>query len=48
MNYHFYAAIAGVAVYNNSKLRKEVGQSTPDESQHDESEPLTSSAVSTK
>ncbi|KAL8135577.1 putative sugar phosphate/phosphate translocator At3g14410 [Apium graveolens] len=41
-------AIAGVAAYNNSKLKREVGQGSPGGSQHGESVPLTSQVTSTK
>ncbi|XP_028097522.1 probable sugar phosphate/phosphate translocator At3g14410 [Camellia sinensis] len=38
-------AIAGVAAYNNHKLKKEASQGSFDESQHAESRPLTSSST---
>ncbi|GMP55867.1 hypothetical protein CsSME_00020552 [Camellia sinensis var. sinensis] len=41
----FYAAIAGVAAYNNHKLKKEASQGSSNESQHAKSTPLTSSST---
>ncbi|XP_028053035.1 probable sugar phosphate/phosphate translocator At3g14410 [Camellia sinensis] len=38
-------AIAGVAAYNNHKLKKEASQGSSDESQHAKSTPLTSSST---
>ncbi|KAL7218473.1 hypothetical protein ACSBR2_011687 [Camellia fascicularis] len=38
-------AIAGVAAYNNHKLKKEASRGSSDESQHAESTPLTSSST---
>lgn len=34
---NFHAAIAGVAAYNNYKLKKEASRDTSDASEHDES-----------
>lgn len=47
-NCNFYAAIAGVAAYNNSKLKKEVTRGSSDGSQNAESKPLASSETSNK
>ncbi|KAF7146529.1 hypothetical protein RHSIM_Rhsim04G0033000 [Rhododendron simsii] len=44
----FYAAIAGVAAYNNHKLKKEATRGTSNESQQAESVPLTSSPTTEK
>lgn len=44
----FCAAIAGVAVYNNTKLKKEATRCSSDGSQNDESIPLASSETSSK
>ena len=43
-----YAAIAGVAAYNNTKLKKETSRGTSDEAQHSESMPLVSSSTTEK
>ncbi|KAI8021310.1 putative sugar phosphate/phosphate translocator [Camellia lanceoleosa] len=44
-NMVFYAAVAGVAIYNNHKLKKEASRGSSNESQHAESTPLTSSST---
>lgn len=41
-----HAAIAGVAAYNNLKLKKEASRVSPDDSQPDQSIPLVSSSTS--
>jgi hypothetical protein len=40
------AAIAGVAAYNNHKLKKEASKGSSDESKHPESIPLTEPSTS--
>jgi hypothetical protein len=46
--FFFYAAIAGVAAYNNKKLKKEASRGSLSGPEHDQSVPLATSSASSK